>query len=68
MAIHYSIDKDNKTNKYFFKSKLYKYSFDWEVLVEIKPRLYAYPTVETLDNFYTDLDRFTRKKIKREKL
>lgn len=62
---HYQIEKELFTDKYFIKSDQYKYVFDWDTLQEIRKRLYAYPTIDLIDDFYSDLDMFTRKKIKR---
>ena len=66
--IRYQIEKEHFTDKYFIKSIQYKYSFDFDTLQELRKRLYAYPTIDLIDDMYNDLDRFTRKKITREKL
>jgi len=68
MKTAYEIEKDFSTDKYFVKSKLYKYYFSWEVMTQIRKGLFSYPRVEQLESWYADLDMFTRKKIKKEKL
>lgn len=62
------IKKNIKEDIYFIKSVAYKYSFDWDTLHEIRKRLFDYPTIDLIDSFYSDLDRFSRQKIKKEKL
>ncbi len=68
MKSSYGIEKDIFGTKYFVVSLNYKYSFDWFTLQEIKDRFLSYPAKEDLENWYSDLDIFTKKKIHREKL
>lgn len=63
--LRYQIEKEHITNTCFIKSSQYKYVFNWETFQEIRGRLFAYPTIDMIVDFYADLDMFTRKRIEK---